>query len=85
LELSSTEVLLHLEKFETIFSLRPDNPEVYHEWKNLVSQHKAMGKPSHDARIAAAMKVHAVTHLLTFNTDDFKRFTDVISVNPFDV
>jgi predicted nucleic acid-binding protein len=39
------------------------------------------GKQAHDARIVAAMKVHGVTHLLTFNTDDFKRYTDIAAVH----
>ena len=39
-------------------------------------------KHSADARIVAAMKVHNVTHLLTFNTDDFKRYDEITVVNP---
>jgi hypothetical protein len=31
------------------------------------------------------MKVHSVTHLLTFNTEDFKRFSEIIVVNPQNV
>jgi predicted nucleic acid-binding protein len=30
-----------------------------------------MGKRAHDAQIAAAMLAHRITHLLTFNTQDF--------------
>jgi predicted nucleic acid-binding protein len=36
--------------------------------------HEASGKASHDARLVAAMKVHGITHVLTFNVDDFKRY-----------
>jgi predicted nucleic acid-binding protein len=85
LELNADEARLHLEKFAIVFSLKFDIPAIYNEWKDHVYHHKALGKPSHDARIAAAMKVHGITHLLTFNTDDFKRFTDITSVNPIDV
>jgi len=28
----------------------------------------------HDARLVAAMNVHGVRRILTFNTDDFKRY-----------
>jgi predicted nucleic acid-binding protein len=40
------------------------------------------GKQAHDAHLVAAMLVHGVTHLLTFNTNDFKRFSEVMVVNP---
>ena len=63
-------------------ALWTDRPEIYAEWKALVTQHAVMGKPAHDARIAAAMKVHGISHLLTFNTNDFKRFSDITAVSP---
>ena len=28
------------------------------------------------------MNIHNVTHLLTFNTDDFKRYSEIVVVNP---
>ncbi len=39
-----------------------------------------MGKKAHDTRILAAMRIHNVSHLLTFNGDDFKRFQGIITV-----
>ncbi|MDP5018828.1 MAG: hypothetical protein NWQ43_16260 [Dolichospermum sp.] len=36
----------------------------------------------HDARLAAAMVAHNITHLLTFNVDDFKRFSEIVVVDP---
>ena len=41
-----------------------------------------MGKQAHDARLVAAMIAHRLTHLLTFNTDDFKRFSEITVVAP---
>jgi predicted nucleic acid-binding protein len=41
-----------------------------------------IGKQVYDARLAAAMSVHKLTHLLTFNDGDFKRFSEIIAVNP---
>lgn len=38
-------------------------------------QHGVSGKNTHDARIVAAMNVHGVVNLLTFNRDDFKRYS----------
>jgi hypothetical protein len=31
------------------------------------------------------MLAHKVTHLLTFNTADFKRYTEIKAINPQDV
>ena len=33
-----------------------------------------LGKKAHDARLVAAMRSHAIDHLLTFNDQDFRRF-----------
>ncbi len=39
-----------------------------------------MGKQAHDTRLVAAMIAHEMTHILTFNTDDFKRFSEITAV-----
>jgi len=65
-----------------IFRLRPDLPAIFTEWEKLVSKHQVLGKQAHDARLVAAMKAYGLTHILTFNMDDFKRFTDITSTSP---
>lgn len=79
---SHADAQAHLAQFEQLFSVILDVPAVYYEWRQLVSQHAVLGKPAHDARIAAAMQVHGITHLLTFNSADFKRFPNVVVVEP---
>lgn len=71
--------------FEMMLTMKLDQPSIYTEWKRLVTQHSVMGKPAHDARIVAAMKVHGITHLLTFNVGDFKRFQQITVVSPNEV
>jgi hypothetical protein len=44
-----------------------------------------MGVEVHDARLVAAMLVHAIPNLLTFNLADFKRFKQVRVVSPAEV
>ena len=39
-----------------------------------VAQHSVRGAKVHDTRLVAAMNVHSVRSLLTFNSDDFVRF-----------
>ena len=73
-----------LERAEAFFELLLDTAAIYGEWLRLVHAHSVAGVGGHDARIVAAMKVHGVTHLVTFNKDDFKRFhnTEITVVTP---
>ena len=62
--------------------LLPDTDAIFKEWEQLVTQHQVQGKQVYDARLVASMIVHDLTHVLTFNTADFKRFTAITAVNP---
>lgn len=83
--MSAADAQIRLQEFETQLTLKTDRPEIYAEWKRFVTQHAVMGKPAHDARIVAAMKVHSITHLLTFNLGDFKRFSEITAVSPTEI
>jgi predicted nucleic acid-binding protein len=71
-----------LNLFEQEMSLLPDNLQVFVEWRRLVFQHQVRGIQVHDAKLAASMIVHGVRQILTFNTADFARFTEVEAVHP---
>lgn len=60
----------------------PDTDEVYPEWRRLVVALGVSGKKTHDARIVAAMAVHGVAHILTFNADDFARYPGINVLHP---
>jgi predicted nucleic acid-binding protein len=47
-----------------------------------VLQHRVSGIKVHDARIVAAMSVHQVPKILTFDLDDFKRYENITVVHP---
>jgi len=64
-----------IERIKTLFVLLPDVPDIYTEWERLTVQYAVKGKNAHDARIVAAMKVHGVSNLLTYNGRDFARYT----------
>lgn len=66
-------------------SLLPDSPAVLGVWEDLVVRHACLGKLAHDARLVAAMKVHAVPAILTFNAPDFRRFDDLTVLDPAEV
>ncbi len=42
---------------------------------DLGARYRVIGKQIHDTNIAATMLTHGVSRLVTFNPDDFKRFT----------
>ncbi|WP_414585776.1 hypothetical protein [Scytonema sp. PCC 10023] len=65
-----------------LFGLFPDTPVILTVWENLVTKYQVMGKQAHDRRLVAAMISHEMTHLLTFNTVDFKRFSEITAVDP---
>ncbi len=67
---------------ERQFTLLPDNERIYPEWRRLVVAYSISGTKVHDARLVAAMKVHAITHVLTLNTSDFARYSGITAVHP---
>lgn len=62
-----------LARLESIFELLPDEP-LYFQWRRLVTTYGVSGVNAHDARLVAAMKVHRLTHLLTCNAKNFRRY-----------
>ena len=76
------KVELLVEKFRREFPLLPDTPDLTDRWLDLVTRHSVTGVNSRDARLAAAMLTHGVTHLLTFNSRDFRRDRHVNVIDP---
>ena len=72
-------------KFKRLFTVYDDIPNIFAEWVNLVLKHNVSGKNVHDTRLVAAMLTHNITHLLTFNGKDFKRFSEITTVDPQNV
>jgi predicted nucleic acid-binding protein len=71
-----------LKDFMTSFPVIGDPSNLFSTWLELVSQTPCRGKVAHDARIIAAMKLHDVKHLMTFNIRDFQRFPDITILDP---
>ena len=71
-----------LATLRNLFVVLADSDAVLADWERLVVQHLVIGKQAHDAHLVASMLVHRVTHLLTFNDSDFKRFAEITVINP---
>jgi predicted nucleic acid-binding protein len=64
LGLSVAEAKHELSAIEQGLTLLPDNILVYDHWRLLIVQHDVRGVQVHDAKLAAVMLAHGVSHLL---------------------
>jgi predicted nucleic acid-binding protein len=85
LGLSVTAARTEVERLERFFTVLPETPALYPAWKRLVFEHQVSGKPTYDARLIAAMQVHGIHSILTFNPSDFKRYAGVEVIDPAEV
>lgn len=69
-------------RLKALFPLLLDNETIYQKWEKLVVAYGIRGVNVHDARLVAAMLVHGLTHILTFNISDFARYSEITAVNP---
>jgi predicted nucleic acid-binding protein len=70
---------------ERYLELLPDNPQVHEEWRRLLVAHAITGLQVYDTRLVAAMHVHRISHLLTFNVADFTRYPGLTVQHPQDI
>lgn len=62
-----------------------DTPDIYTIWRELLKRHRVSGKQVHDAYHAAAMLAHGISHVLTLDDRDFKRYSEITPIHPQDV
>ena len=79
---SHEEVLTEVGSIENLLTLLPDVPAIYLVWKQIVEDHRVQGVKVYDARLVAVMGVYAVESVLTFNTADFKRYSNIGALHP---
>ena len=82
LGLTLDETRRRLRTIERIATILPDSSDTFARWRDLVINHDVKGVQVHDAKLAALMSVHAVSHLLTLNPGDFARYSIVTAVTP---
>lgn len=74
---SAVDAAADLRRCRGLFTLLDGSPAIYPTWERLVSTAGIVGNRVHDARLVAAMMVHGVDRLLTFNVQDFRPFAGV--------
>jgi predicted nucleic acid-binding protein len=82
---TAAEAVAELASLKALFQWLDESAAVFGVWEQLVSSTPVVGKNAHDARLVAAMMVHGLTHLLTFNAQDFRQYTGITVVTPADV
>lgn len=85
LGMNTSDVTKVLEQIMELFSLHRDKPEIFDHWLDIIKRNNVKGVQVHDARLVAAMIAHSITHILTFNTKDFKRFQGITIIDPKDI
>lgn len=70
--------------FQIRFLVAEDGPHVTEQLLALMQQVTIGGKQVHDANIVATMLAYGIPSLLTHNTDDFARFSRLITVMPLE-
>lgn len=68
--------------FEEKLQILPDSLAVHREWRKLLVTYDVAGVQVHDARLVAAMRIHGVARILTFNGRDFARYADIQAIHP---
>jgi predicted nucleic acid-binding protein len=78
---TTQQALAEVDVLRRLFVLLPEAP-LHSEWEKLVMTNRVSGKSTHDARLVAAMSVHGIGAILTFNTADFTRYAGITVLDP---
>lgn len=70
---------------ERFCGLLTENLATHQEWRRLIVNHAVQGVVIHDTRLVAVMNIHRVTNILTFNKEDFKRFSEIKALSPSEI
>ncbi|NOT01291.1 MAG: type II toxin-antitoxin system VapC family toxin [Phycisphaerales bacterium] len=85
LGLTTVEARIEVSRIKRLFLVHADTPAILPLWEELVAAHDVKSKNTHDARLVAAMKVHGVSDVLTFNPADFARYSNIAVLAPQEV
>lgn len=72
-------------RIENLFIVLPDTSKIYLQWRTLVQKYQVKGVKVHDTRLVAAMLVYEIDKILTFNVNDFRRFSEITAIHPTDI
>ena len=82
LGLTVSETQDRISVFRKALTLLSETEGIFESWEGLVVKYQVTGKKVYDTRLVASMLVLGISHLLTFNEADFKRYYEITVVNP---
>jgi predicted nucleic acid-binding protein len=85
LEWTIERTILRISEMRSKFDLLSENEGIFEKWSETVKSERISGKRVHDARLAVQLWVHSVSHLLTFNEQDFVKFCWITILRPQDL
>ena len=80
LGLSRKTALKEIENLQKTYTFINDPVTLFSTWIAIIEQYETTGKQGHDARLVAFMKASGITKFYTLNTQDFNRYTDIITL-----
>jgi predicted nucleic acid-binding protein len=67
---------------ERLCAVLPFEDPAYQEWRRIVVAESIVGVAVHDARLVATMIAVGITHMLTLNEADFRRYGGIVVLSP---
>ncbi|MFP4132561.1 MAG: type II toxin-antitoxin system VapC family toxin [Halothece sp.] len=71
-----------INQFLSQFSLLSETSNTFSDWFQMVTKYEIKGKRTHDIKILAVMKSYGISHILTFNPNDFIAVNEFTIVHP---
>jgi predicted nucleic acid-binding protein len=78
----SDEAVAALNGVRPAFRTLSPADDTFEECTSLIQRHGVRGKQVHDANIVAVMMTYDLKGLATYNQSDFRRFDDVLLLDP---
>jgi predicted nucleic acid-binding protein len=81
LGLTIEQAVMEIEQVRRFWAVLPELP-LHEEWERIVRIYRVSGKNTHDARLVAAMRLHRIEAIVTFNAKDFSRYDGITVIDP---
>ena len=75
--LEPREIIDDIEKWQKLFHVIDETPDITKNLKDLILKYDLKGKRIHDANIVASMMKFSIPLLFTFNVKDFQGFKEI--------
>ncbi len=73
---------MELLEIRAVFPCLIEPADMADRWQQVVTKHRVLGKQAHDARLFAVMGAYDIQYILTYNTDDFIRYSAITPITP---